>query len=679
MKKYILLLTFLFLNCIVFAQKPNQKKEKPPTQKELQEMMSEMQMLNDSLSDEERAEMEKMGIKMPDMKNLQKTISTASDAELKKAWEKDTRFVPEKDIARITKAISLNLTNAEIGGFVLKTHQAVLLDLTAETKSKGQLLLQTIKAQKKSIADTSVGLWIEGKTTLALYLMGEALKENPSNTNNLNNYAVMLSMCGAEQLAIPILNNLNKRYPKNSSILNNITQAWLGLGDIDRAEKYADSTIRIAAFHPQANMAKCLIEESKGNIPEAIAAGKKGIKNSFSIEKQTLLQDLGYALKPEDLNWDKPMPQDPMGLEKFVWPEYPKSVEQSMYLEPQWDAFKEVCSQRLDELQSKSEKIEQDWGSIKESRAKLAMKGLPDTQAMPYPLTAIKAMTKLKSLIEPDYGPNMAFIFPEYAESITITTEKLDEIKRIKDTKYKEFNKKYEKQFGEGLPNPYQEACDEENNIRNTYLSTANEILEAANTSYLNIFRRKASDHLYYIQYTMWPEDFERAKINAQIAWLQFISKQQVEFQDKSSYCNGITDKKNASATLQNFDDVACKYESTMNMGIFSITQKCSNLITKWDFAGVKLDMKDNIETNKLNGTVIIGASKGFEGPMATEVTVSGGGIVEFDNSGITDVGVIAGVETSVAGQTIVGAEATITINSGTSVSGKGILQGINN
>ncbi|MEZ4740837.1 MAG: hypothetical protein R3B45_00015 [Bdellovibrionota bacterium] len=96
MKKYILLFTFLFLNCIVFAQKPNQKKEKPPTQKELQEMMSEMQMLNDSLSDEERAEMEKMGIKMPDMKNLQKTISTTSDGELKKAWENDTRLVPEK-------------------------------------------------------------------------------------------------------------------------------------------------------------------------------------------------------------------------------------------------------------------------------------------------------------------------------------------------------------------------------------------------------------------------------------------------------------------------------------------------------------------------------------------------------------------------------------------------------
>jgi hypothetical protein len=39
--------------------------------------------------------------------------------------------------------------------------------------------------------------------------------------------------------------------------------------------KYADGAIRIYAAHPQANMAKSLIEESKGNIPAAIAAAKK--------------------------------------------------------------------------------------------------------------------------------------------------------------------------------------------------------------------------------------------------------------------------------------------------------------------------------------------------------------------------------------------------------------------
>lgn len=77
-----------------------------------------------------------------------------------------------------------------------------------------------------------------GKVEFALYIMGKACIDDPSNTDNRNNYAAMLSMCGAPQLAIPLLNSLNQRFPKNSTVLNNIGQAWFGLGDIDKANAY---------------------------------------------------------------------------------------------------------------------------------------------------------------------------------------------------------------------------------------------------------------------------------------------------------------------------------------------------------------------------------------------------------------------------------------------------------
>ena len=184
------------------------------------------------------------------------------------------------------------------------------------------------------------------KTHTGIYIRWvKPCKADPANAINLNNYASFLTMCGAEQIALPILNNLNKRYPKNSSILNNITQAWLGLGDIQRAEKYADSTIRIYAYHPQANMAKCLIEESKGNIPAAIAAAKKAISKSYSTEKENKLKKLGYDLKSDDINWNRPMPQDALGLTKFTWPEYPLNVEQNKLLVKEWNDFKNECEQ----------------------------------------------------------------------------------------------------------------------------------------------------------------------------------------------------------------------------------------------------------------------------------------------------------------------------------------------
>ena len=309
MKKYFLTIVILLFSCGLKAQTKTVKQEKPPTQKGMQDMMKEMQSGMDEISEEDKKMMDSMGIKLPNMKSLQKTVSSISNRQLTNAWEEDNRIVPLKDIARINKAKSVTVSNNEMPTYINKTQQAVLSKLSPYAKDNGIEIAKQVKLQNKSLANSAVGLWIAGKPTLALYLMSEAVNEDPSKTNNLNNYAAFLTMCGAEQLALPILNNLNKRHPKNSSILNNITQAWLGLGDIDRAGKYADSTIRIVANHPQANMAKCLIEESKGNIPAAIAAAKKSISKAFSVEKQNKLEKLGYKLKSEDLNWDRPIRQ----------------------------------------------------------------------------------------------------------------------------------------------------------------------------------------------------------------------------------------------------------------------------------------------------------------------------------------------------------------------------------
>src|SRR5665647_1561343 len=327
MKNYILIFCMLMVMSVLSAQPKTKPAEKPPTQKEMQEMMSEMQKEMDEMSPEDKKAMEEMGIKMPDMKNLQENISGISDAQLQKAFEDENMIVPEKDMARINAALATTLSDGGMSAYINKTHQSVLMQLSPAAKTTGAIIYQQTKSLNKSVANTAVGLWMDGKPTLALYLMGEVCKSDPANAINLNNYAAFLSMCGAEQLSLPVLNNLNKRYPDNSSISNNIAQAWLGLGDIPRAEEFADKAIRIYAFHPQANMAKCLIEESRGNIPAAIAAAKKSISKAYSTEKANKLRKLGYDLTSDDINWDRPMPQDALGLGKFNWPEYPLDVD----------------------------------------------------------------------------------------------------------------------------------------------------------------------------------------------------------------------------------------------------------------------------------------------------------------------------------------------------------------
>jgi len=668
----------LFAMAATFAQtgKKPPAKEKPPTQKEMADMMKEMQEAMDEMSPEDKKMMDSMGIKMPDMKSIQKNMSGINDAQLKKAFEDENRIVPQRDAARINSALAITLSNAGMSAYINKTQQAVLVKLSPLAKAKGAEIYQQIKKLNKSVANTAVGLWMDGKPTLTLYIIGEACKADPADALILNNYAAFLTMCGAEQLALPILNNLNKRYPKNSSILNNITQAWLGLGDIARAEKYADSTIRIYAYHPQANMAKCLIEESKGNIPKAIEAAKKSIRKAYSNEKENKLKKLGYDLKSDDINWDRPMPQDALGLGKFTWPEYPLDVEQNKLLKKEWEDFKNECQQKINELKIKQAKLEQEYLTQSALRTQLVLQaGQKGQYAQLMPGYAAKAIKKLGPGVN-DINGNMSFVFANELGQVTRALTAVAEYESILGEKQKLLDDKYEDQVGEGKPNPLAAICKDENAIRTEFLAAANGGLQSAYRSYFNFVRRRTSDLLYYYQYTLWPEQFELAKVNAQIAWLTQIKDQRVFFKDKSSWCNAVP-KTKKPGQLQNFDDVHCDYVSTMDLGVYKITSSCSNLIGEFDFGGVKINVTDNVETGRFSGSAMVGASKSFEGPAGSELEGSIAALVEWDNTGITDVGAIAGIDAKLTDVTVAGADVKVTVNSSINTSGKGILQGI--
>ncbi|MFI5128504.1 MAG: hypothetical protein ACHQFX_00875 [Chitinophagales bacterium] len=679
MKKLITLsiCSLLIYACSYAQPKGKQKeKEKAPTQKEMDDAMKEMQKAMDEMSPEDKKAMDSMGIKMPDMKSMQKNVAGVTDAQLKQAYEDENRIVPRKDVVRINSALAVTLSNAEMSAYTIKTQQAVLSKLSPATKAKGAEIYQQVKRSNKSVANTAVGLWMDGKPTLALYLMGEACKADPANTNNLSNYASFLTMCGAEQIALPILNNLNKHHPKNSTLLNNIAQAWLGLGDIQRAEKYADSAIRIYAAHPQANMAKSLIEESKGNFPAAIAAAKKSISKAYSNEKENRLKKLGYDLRSEDINWDRPMPQDALGLGKFTWPEYPMDVEQNKLLEKEWKDFKNECQQKITELKIKQQSLEEAYLTANAYRTKqILSEGQKGHYVQLMPGYAAKAIKKLGPGIN-DINGNASFVFANELEPVVKALNAVGGYETLLNEKQELLDKKYEDQVGEGKPNPFEAICKDENAIRTEFLKDANGRLQSAYRSYFHYVSRRSSDLLYYYQYTMWPEQFELAKVNAQVAWLTQIKDQRVFFKNKSSSCNNVP-KTKKPGQLQNFDDVHCDYVSTMNLGVYKITSSCSNLIGEFDFGGVKINVTDNVETGRFSGSAMVGASKGFDGPAGCELEATIAALVEWDNTGITDVGAIASVDANAGGVTVAGADARVTVNTGVSGSGKGILQGM--
>jgi hypothetical protein len=371
------------------------------------------------------------------------------------------------------------------------------------------------------------------------------------------------------------------------------------------------------------------------------------------------------------------MPQDPTGLAKFSWPVYPLKVDFTKEQKDIWNQFAQLCNQQLADLDARQKKLEEAWVAGNEYRMKAVMNGAMKGQYVQLiPGYAAKAIKKLGYTVE-GFEANTSFVFADLMEEVNEAGKKADEYQAKLNKEQSILDEKYKNKLGEGGSKETRENyCNEQNNIRNDFLTAANGGLQRAYNSYLSNARKRIDALLYYDQYTMWPEQFELMKVYAQKAWLTVIKDRKVFFIDRSMYCKPDPDK-STNTKLSNFDDVHCQYVSTMNLGVYKITSSCSNLVGEFDFGGVKINVSDNVETGGFSGSAMVGVSKGINGPMGTELEGTVSAIVEWDNTGITDWGAVAGVSANAGGQTIAGADVKVTVNSGVSTSGNFILQGI--
>lgn len=648
MRFLLLLISLLALGEISFAQpgKKSTSKDKPPTQKEVEDMMKEMQKELDAMSPEDKKMMDSMGINMPSTK----TIPKFTDKQWATALEDEKRIVPERDVVRIT-AIPKPVTDSKMGAYIVAIQNKLVSVFKPAVISMGNKVYDYVISNSKGTgeaANMAMSLWLAGKPELALYVLGKLCVLDPGNTDNLSNYSAMLSMQGAQHLAIPILNNLNARYPKNSTLLNNLGQAWFGLGEIGKAEKYLDSAIRIYAYHPQANLTKSFIEESKGNKKGAIDAAKRSIAKAYSMDKESRINKLGYQLNTEDLNWNRRMPADALGLEKFKWPEYPMNLEESEILENEWDVFRKKCQEEIDVLKEQEKMLEKEVEESNGERTRqLLAAGQKGKMFDPLPRYAYKAMAKLKYLVDDGDG-HISFSIQKKTQALTDASIETAQLEENLSRQIQTLNKKYEDQFGEGKSNPFDAACSDDTKAKNSFLSSSNSLLRDAFNDFLGFMRRKINNEMYYYQYTMWPENFELAKTQAKISWLALINSQRPKFKDKSSWCQNDPEQEEKPFKLAKFDDIACQYNDTLDLKIITFYNNCSRMTSKLNVKFLEYTRYDDFERAEgdtyISSTVKVSVEQGFDklkwekGPLKLEAKVGASIELEMDRSGVKDV-----------------------------------------
>ncbi|MEI8205052.1 MAG: hypothetical protein WCH34_18685, partial [Bacteroidota bacterium] len=249
--KHLLLFSLVLYMGVAFSQTQPISNTKPSARKEMDAAMKEIQKAMDAMSPAEKKMMESMGVKIPSTKNL----PDASAKQMSDAAEEDEKVIPSKKtdlIAHLPKKI---LSVSELDAYLKTTNASVAAKIKPKSKELAEKVMQQFKNDPYygfMIASSANGMWMMGLKEPSVYLMGEATKVLP-NADNYNNYAAYLTMTGAGHMAIPILQKLNSLHPKNSTVLNNLGEAWLQLGDENKAGSYLDSAIMVYACHPQAN------------------------------------------------------------------------------------------------------------------------------------------------------------------------------------------------------------------------------------------------------------------------------------------------------------------------------------------------------------------------------------------------------------------------------------------
>lgn len=608
----IFLLPYLFSPSL-FAQQPT-KQEMEEMQKMMQQMKSDPEM---------QKAMKQFGM---DSNSIEKMMSgnQSTDAAAGSYYEFDEFQTPQKNMARINSIPKKLLPNSQIPNYLSSVQNCISASLKDENRKMVDLLLNKQGITSGDLANMASGLWISGNYLPATYIMGKACQLNP-NVTNLNNFSAFLVMTGGEELALPILQKLNHENPENATILNNIGQAWFGLGDLDKAKTYLDSTTLIFATHSQANQTKCVIQESKGDKTGAIQSMKQSVKGAYTPTKEAMLRKLGYKVEGSDLdNSALHMPADPLGFAKWMAliPPFPKSYKEQMLFAPRWkDFYQEILNERT-KLQEKAGRLNLEYAdSLVKRQKKFAANPYQNQFKEPY--LSARASKVLKYYTDDKDGHNAAKA-KQISEEMKFTYENMETYKSNAYQKYEKLKRRYFDPIGEGQPSPPGDMCKEVINLYDSWVKSSNTELETYTLDYLKFKAQRLEANAYFTQYiTDLQPMIDYNETSMKIAFLVDLGNIKPLLDYQSQFAWGCIESELEEAheethKLADWDDLYCDKNITFAIkGIGSYNFTCNSTSVNLD--PLILPFEASFKQNLNTGEFVNASGKVGYGPVKVE------------------------------------------------------------
>ena len=643
MKKISLFIYGFLMAGSIFAQQTN-----PTNNKEVQDKIKQAQQQLDKLTPEQKKMMEQMGMstKVPGMP------AGATDAQIGLAVGGDG--VPTRNAALIAAIPSITLTTTTVPSYIKTLNEYIEKNIASDVKIFGQQVYSAFKQNKydaASIGNAAIGYWAIGNPDIAVYLMGRACADDALDADLLSNFAAMMSMGGAPHKAIPLLEYLNKQYPDNTTILNNLGQAWFYLGEVDRANTNLDKVVKAFAYHPQANYTQCLIQESKGNKAQAIEKIKNSLAYSYSLDKVNKLRKMGYSVKGSDMRVPFRPDPDPLGLRKFVRPDAPTSYEQELKLITDWDAFQKQVNEKLMSLakdmlpyqqanNQKAQQLYQQYQKAKGDVSKMTTRPIQNEN--------IYRKTAEKNLEEMNKDGGAAFRLKAAKKQIDDLQKDFmakDEAQRKAIEKQNSIKAESETELARKGENIGFDNCVVQKKYSDWVYANYNKPLEEAYQNYLHQLYIKINEELYWKQFTQDAPTFEATKIAAKKEWLAALANSRYLATKRYNGCE-VAEQKQSRYKLADFDEMHCTYITTLDFVLMKGITECGKSRVEFDFGKLsgnfnyKFNNKQNLEFEKatLEATAINKSISTNKGPLQIGASVKAGVGITFTSNGIEDV-----------------------------------------
>ncbi len=269
----ITLLAVFFLIGTAFVQA-----QKAPAQKQqsMEEMMKELKKQMESMDPESRKAMEETG--MFDLLNqVEKTTREAEKAGVDiNAMEAaaDPQKIP-------AKPSGLPIPTTPAGKEQLKAYLQPLMQSTnAAIKPAHKAEITKHLNKGKETGEIAMAYLINREMDKALYLLLNACLTDTEDYASLNNLGALMAMSGYAHKSLPILQYVQKQFPQTPpTLLNNIGQAWLSLGHLDKADKFLKDALKNDSTQTQASYSLAVVAKHQGNTAKCIDYVKQTVEN----------------------------------------------------------------------------------------------------------------------------------------------------------------------------------------------------------------------------------------------------------------------------------------------------------------------------------------------------------------------------------------------------------------